>query len=159
MTAHAYEEDYLWGAQRILGDMFDFGVNTCNLDIDFIMDKFVESGVADNFAIGNPKYVAGMTGCEVLRTVLEKTGEKDPIERDIMYVDKSPEYWAGWAIAFYQWYKNYKFQDIKSIVPMSEIVKMYVLHEADVMKFVETMDKKQEKISDKIKDRLSCVSG
>lgn len=150
MTAHAYGEDYLWGAQRILGDMFDFGVNTCNLDIDFIMDKFVESGVADNFAIGNPKYVAGMTGCEVLRTVLEKTGEKDPIEVDIMYADKSPEYWAGWSIAFYQWYRNYKFQDIKAAVPMSKVVKMYIFHEADIMKFVEIMDKNWLAYSSKI---------
>lgn len=140
MIVHAYSEDYLWGAQRILGDMLDFGVNTCQLDMDFIMNKFIESGIADNFAIGNPKYVAGMTGCEVLRTVLEKTGEENPKENDIMYVDKSPEYWTGWSLAFYQWYRNYKFQEIQSKVPVSEVVKMYILHEADVMKFVEIMD-------------------
>lgn len=140
MTVHAYSEDYLWGAQRVLGDMLDFGVNTCQLDMDFIMNKFIESGIADNFAIGNPKYVAGMTGCEVLRTVLEKTGEENPKENDIMYVDKSPEYWTGWAVAYYQWYRNYKFQEIQSKVPVSEVVKMYILHEADVMKFVEIMD-------------------
>lgn len=142
MIVHAYSEDYLWGAQRILGDMLDFGVNTCQLDMDFIMNKFIESGIADNFAIGNPKYVAGMTGCEVLRTVLEKTGEENPKENDIMYVDKSPEYWTGWALAYYQWYRNYKFQEIQSKVPVSEVVKMYILHEADVMKFVEAMDKR-----------------
>lgn len=140
MTVHAYSEDYLWGAQRVLGDMLDFGVNTCQLDMDFIMNRFIESGIADNFAIGNPKYVAGMTGCEVLRTVLEKTGEENPKENDIMYVDKSPEYWTGWALAYYQWYRNYKFQEIQSKVPVSEVVKMYILHEADVMKFVEIMD-------------------
>lgn len=140
MTVHAYSEDYLWGAQRVLGDMLDFGVNTCQLDMDFIMNKFIESGIADNFAIGNPKYVAGMTGCEVLRTVLEKTGEENPKENDIMYVDKSPEYWTGWALAYYQWYRNYKFQEIQSKVPVSEVVKMYILHEANVMKFVEIMD-------------------
>lgn len=140
MIVHAYSEDYLWGAQRVLGDMLDFGVNTCQLDMDFIMNKFIESGIADDFAIGNPKYVAGMTGCEVLRTVLEKTGEENPKENDIMYVDKSPEYWTGWVVAFYQWYRNYKFQEIQSKVPVSEVVKMYILHEADVMKFVEIMD-------------------
>ena len=57
-----------------------------------------------------------------------------------MYVDKSPEYWTGWAVAYYQWYRNYKFQEIQSKVPVSEVVKMYILHEADVMKFVEIMD-------------------
>lgn len=142
MIVHAYEKDYLWGAQRILGDMCDFGVNTCHLDIDFIMRKFIESGIADNFAIGNPKYVAGMTGCELLRTVLDKTGEKEPTEADVMYADKTPEYWAGWAVAFYQWYRNCKFQVIQEVVPMSKVLKMYIFHEADIMKFVDVMDKK-----------------
>jgi len=31
---HAYNEDYVPLAQRILGDMFDFAVNSCDLDLD-----------------------------------------------------------------------------------------------------------------------------
>ena len=34
MEMRAYPSDYLTSAQRILGDMLDFAVNTCDLDID-----------------------------------------------------------------------------------------------------------------------------
>ena len=38
MVIHAYSDDYLTSAQRILGDMLDFAVNTYDMDID----KFFE---------------------------------------------------------------------------------------------------------------------
>lgn len=34
MVIHAYSDDYLTSAQRILGDMLDFAVNTYDMDID-----------------------------------------------------------------------------------------------------------------------------
>ena len=34
MTMCAYSEDYLSMAQKVLGDMLDFAVNTCDFDID-----------------------------------------------------------------------------------------------------------------------------
>lgn len=38
-----------------------------------------------------------------------------------MYLDKGPEYWAGWALAFYQWYSDASFMEILSAVSMEEI--------------------------------------
>ena len=32
MVIHAYPEDYITSAQRILGDMLDFAVNTYDID-------------------------------------------------------------------------------------------------------------------------------
>ena len=29
-----------------------------------------------------------------------------------MYQDKSPEYWSGWALAYYQWYTGKTFSKI-----------------------------------------------
>lgn len=37
MEMRAYPSDYLTSAQRILGDMLDFAVNTCDLDIDLYL--------------------------------------------------------------------------------------------------------------------------
>ena len=34
MAIHAYSDDYLTSAQRILGDMLYFAVNTYDMDID-----------------------------------------------------------------------------------------------------------------------------
>ena len=62
-----------------------------------------------------------------------------------MYPDKSPEYWAGWALAYYQWYTGKTFMRIYRAVSMTEILKMYpVFHEMDIMQFVDAMNKKMK---------------
>lgn len=143
MEIHAYNEDYLLPAQRVLGDMMDFAVYSCEMDADQIFRMFIISGAADQFGNGNPLYVAGMTGCELAREVMRESGMAMPDAADEMYLDKSPEYWAGWALAYYQWYRARTFQQIYRAVPVSEVLYLYpAFHEADIMKFVETMDEK-----------------
>ena len=58
-----------------------------------------------------------------------------------MYLDKSPEYWAGWALAYYQWFTCRPFMKINEAVPIHRIVQMYnVYHEMDITHFVDTMN-------------------
>ncbi|MBR6303638.1 MAG: hypothetical protein IKR35_07275, partial [Lachnospiraceae bacterium] len=60
-----------------------------------------------------------------------------------MYLDKSPEYWSGWAIAFYQWYSGKSFERIFEYISIEELLNMYpVFHEMDIMQFVDEIDKK-----------------
>ena len=112
MEIRAYPEEYLRFAQRILGDAFDFAVNTLNVDADAFTDAFLVSGRAAQFERGNPTYVAGMTGCELARDALDAVHFPYENRDDVMYLDKSPEYWAGWALAFYQWYTAKPFSMI-----------------------------------------------
>jgi len=46
MVIHAYSDDYLTSAQRILGDMLDFAVNTYDMDIDKFFEMFLVSNVS-----------------------------------------------------------------------------------------------------------------
>ena len=143
MMIRAYSEDYLWYAQRILGDMLDFAVNTYELDENEFWEMFLVSDVSEQFQTGNPSYVSGKTGCELVKEIIRTSGRKLPEFPDEMYPDKSPEYWAGWALAYYQWYTGKTFMRIYRAVSMTEILKMYpVFHEMDIMQFVDTMDKK-----------------
>ena len=143
MMIRAYDEDYVMSAQRILGDMMDFAVNTLEYEGDAFFSMFIVSGLALQFGKGNPSYVAGRTGCELAREVLRESGLKDPDVPDEMYLDKSPEYWSGWALAYYQWYTGRSFERIHKAVPVRMILEMYrTLHEADLMKFVAVMDEK-----------------
>ena len=83
-----------------------------------------------------------MNGCELAREVFRETKKEYNDVEDAMYLDKSPEYWAGWALAFYQWYVNKSFMSILSVCDLSDIVGMYgVYHEMDIMHFVEHMDR------------------
>ena len=146
MEIRAYSEDYLSYAQRIMGDMLDFAVNTYEIDIDRFFGMFLASDVSRQFQNGNPTYVAGKTGCELAKIVLHDTGKEWEDITDAMYLDKSSEYWCGWALAFYQWYTSRSFQKIYNAIKPSVILQMYpVYHEMDILHFVEEMNARWDK--------------
>ena len=133
MAIRAYDESYTAGAQNVLGHAVDFAVMTLNLDPDEFGNAFIVSEVSRQFADGNPRYVAGMNGCELARQVLSETHMPFTDAEDAMFLDKSPEYWAGWALAYYQWYSCRPFIDILTAVPFSRIIETYpVFHEMDI---------------------------
>lgn len=143
MEIRAYDEEYLNTAQAVLGHAVDFAVLTLELEPDVFGSSFAVSDVSVQFASGNPRYIAGMNGCELAREVLTSTHTTFKDQEDAMYLDKSPEYWAGWALAFYQWYSGRSFMEILKAVPLSEIIMMYsVYHETDIMHFADQMNLK-----------------
>ena len=95
MEMRAYPCDYLITAQRIMGDMLDFAVNTCGIDIEKFFGLFLMSDVSVQFQNGNPTYIAGKTGCELAKEVIIESGMQPVNVSDEMYLDKSPEYWLG----------------------------------------------------------------
>ena len=141
MEMRAYPFDYLTMAQRIIGDMLDFAVNTCEMDIEKFYGLFLMSDVSLQFENGNPTYIAGKTGCELAKEVVIESGLSPIMYEDEMYLDKSPEYWAGWALAYYQWYTCRTFIKINKAVPINKVVDMYdVYHEMDITQFVDTVN-------------------
>ena len=141
MAIRAYDEGYLTGAQNILGHAVDFAVMTLRLDPDIFGKAFVISDASKQFASGNPRYIAGMNGCELVRLVLNETRTAFQDAADSMFLDKSPEFWAGWALAYYQWYSCRPFMEILSVVPLSDMIRMYpVYHEMDILPFNDRMD-------------------
>ena len=111
------------------------------MDIDKFFEMFLVSDVSRQFETGNPTYVAGKTGCELVKEIIRDSGILMEDYPDEMYLDKSPEYWAGWALAYYQWYYGRTFSKIHRAVSMKEIRRMYeVYHEMDLVHFVERLD-------------------
>jgi DNA-binding Xre family transcriptional regulator len=145
----AYDELYLPLAQRVMGDMLDFSVNTLRVALGEFYKMFLVSGMAHQFEIGNPTYVAGKNGCEVARLVMDECGWRYPDAEDAMYLDKSQEYWIGWALAYYQWKTNRSFVEIEHSVPVESMYAMYpTLHEADLSLVVDVMDEKCREYAD-----------
>jgi DNA-binding Xre family transcriptional regulator len=133
---HAYNENYLNNADITLGEAMDYIVNDCGISGDEFMDMFIISEIAHEFERGNPKYVAGKSGIEIAEEVLEKIKGNRPSTQITFRENKTPEYWAGWALAQYQWYTASSFNNIQRNLPFSEIVKLYpTLHEVDITKF------------------------
>ena len=145
MRTFAYDEEYVTLAQRVMGDMLDYAVNTLNNELQNFYRMFLISGIARQFEIGNPAYVAGRNGCEVAMEVIVLSGLDMPEAEDLMYLDKSLEYWTGWALAYYQWKSGQSFRQIDHAVSIDTVCAMYdPLHEADIEKFVYIMNEKLE---------------
>ncbi|MCR4631755.1 MAG: helix-turn-helix transcriptional regulator [Treponema sp.] len=146
MMIHAYPESYLSDAQQNLGTMFDFALRVLNYDEDKFFIYFIQSDIARKFEHANPKYIAGMSGIELCENVLKKIDS--PSERlnfilpENFKTEYGVEFWTGWILAYYQWYSALKFSDLLEYgLTPSEVSSRYILHEADVSKFVETADK------------------
>lgn len=143
MMNYAYDELYILLAQRVLGDMYDYAVGTLHYTLAEFQKMFLVSSVSKQVEIGNPHYVAGKNGCEVAREVIASCTGEELLTEDIMYLDKSPEYWIGWSLAYYQWYRNVTFRQIEEVLPAEEMYAMYsTLHEADISLFVEILDER-----------------
>ena len=139
----AYSESYLSDAKDRLSQFFDYLINDCGMKADWVASIFLSSGYAEQFERGNPAILAGMSGIELARAVVEATYKKKKLPEPGYAEGLSPEYWAGWTLAEYQWYSGKRFRDIFEHVKLSEIIPMYsVYHEMDVSKFIETMDER-----------------
>lgn len=140
MAIRAYDEIYLSSAQNILGHAVDFAVMSLEISPQDFGNALAFSDIGKQFSMGNPRYVAGMNGCELARATLDDAKVPYPSIEDAMYLDKSPEYWAGWALAYYQWYTNRSFGEIFKAVTLEDIINMYPLyHEMDIVHFTERM--------------------
>lgn len=137
----AYSESYLSDAAENLGDMLAYAVNDCGYDADTFFNWFIISGLADQFGKGNPKYIAGLSGVELAREVVFQTNGTRPTVKDTQDIDRDSTYWAGWALAHYQWFSGLRFADlVRGGLTISRIKSLYILHEADISKFIEVAD-------------------
>lgn len=141
MMTHAYSESYLSNAKDRLSSFFDYAVNNCKLDPDWISELFIITGYAEQFERGNPAFVAGMSGVELAQEVIKKAYVHKELPLPTHSEEYSPEYWAGWVLAEYQWYSAKRFKDILKRIPLTRIISMYsVYHEMDITAFIEAME-------------------
>jgi len=158
MAICAYDELYLPGAQNILGHAVDFAVMTLAIEPNVFGNALAVSESAKQFSEGNPRYIAGMNGCELARFILDDVRVAYRESADEMFLDKSPEYWAGWALAHYQWFTALSFMEILRAISLDDIIRMYPLyHEMDLSHFVEQMDRfmKETYPQTRLRDRRS----
>ena len=139
----AYQEIYLSKAQSVIGDAFDYAVNACGIVGTDFVKLFIASSVSKRIENGEPAYLAGKSGIEIVREIVAETkGQELQIEPQERF-GRSKEYWIGWAIAYYQWYSGRKYSDIFKVLSFEDLQKMYyTLHEADITKFVDIVDSK-----------------
>ena len=138
----AYDETYLSGAQRRLGALFDFATCQLGKELPDVQSSFLAHPIAVRFAAGDPAIIAGRSGEELAFEVLAIDPSDLPhagewVQREFA----SPEYWTGWALAFYQWASGYSFEAIERRVHINDVRSLYTpYHEMDVRQFCDRMD-------------------
>ena len=137
----AYSRIYLADAEDCLASAFDYAVYDCKVSGDIFANVFARSELGRQFERGNPAVIAGLSGLDLVCEVLAPCGLLDEEPAPSYTHGRSPEYWAGWALAQYQWSRAYHFADIFSRVPFSRATSLYhPLHEADISIVCEQLD-------------------
>lgn len=137
----SYEEIYLDDCMENLGEMFDYAVNACGFRHDEYWELFLASGIAEEMGHGNPVFLCGRSGTELVMETLSKVGyETDYPPVQIEY-DRSPEYWSGWILAYYQWFSKRSFGEIYRCISMKSVCDMYsVYHEMAEQQFADAVE-------------------
>lgn len=136
----AYNELYVNNAMVTLATMLDYAVNSNHENIDVIFKKFIDSGYNSIFEKGDPAIITGKSGVE-LYNLIKYNGYGNCYNLPYCSFNRSPEYWLGWSLAYYQWYTITSFRDIHKQISLSEMLTWYnTLHEADLSRFVEMLD-------------------
>lgn len=138
---HAYDKVYLDKTRTALGRMLDFAVYDLEYDVSEFFELFITSGVADRFGKGDFTLIAGMSGVELAYEVLERSNIEVKRLEPHYAVNRSEEYWTGWALAYYQWETAMSFGEIVRYVPIRDILALHSpYHEMDIRQFVDQMN-------------------
>lgn len=133
----AYSELFFNDAQDWLGEFFETSVYVLNMEIKEVWKRFILSRYSILFGSGDPFTICGKSGSEVAFELCGKRVDELPF-----IYDRPPEYWLGWALAYYQWEKNIPFIFIAKSVDIETILLMYKkYHEMDVTHFCNEMDR------------------
>lgn len=140
---HAYNDKYINDVMKNLGAFFDIAINDLNYKPNLIADMFVSSDIANAIENGVPNYLSGKSATEMLSELL-----KENINIVNVPQDRTPEYWAGWILAYTQWYLNKSFKDILQTLSFEMLISMYYpYHEAPESKTVNYIQELFPKVS------------
>ena len=138
MEIRAYPETYLSGVMHTMAALLDYAVNVKQQNIDIFFRRFITQGFALQLEQSNPVAITGRSCAELYQMIA--VDYTTPVCQ-YLPSDRSPEYWTGWALAYYQWYTCRTFSEIIAVVPVSAMRNWYdTLHEADLMRFVDTLE-------------------
>lgn len=138
---HAYQEIYLNRAMTTMGDLFDSAVYEYDLTATEFISLFLGSTACRRMEQGDSGYLLGKSGTEIAYEIILEVTEKKKKPEIKMQYGRSPEYWCGWAVCYYQWLTSRRYAEIFEAVTIGEMLSLYpTLHEADVTKFADVLD-------------------
>jgi len=158
---NAYDYDLLPRAQRVMGWMFDTGMNFYGVELKHFYHMFLNSSVSKKIEVGSSSVIEGRSGRELAFDILEANGYQDLCKPEYYTLDRSQSYWLGWVLAYYQWVKGIPFSKITDEVGIDTYWNMYdKYHEMDITQFVDGVDeiRRRAQTESRLK-RFRCYAG
>jgi len=130
MAIQSYNETYLHYVAENLGAMFEYSAQM-KINPEIFWNTFVNSNLAKQIEIGNPKYLT----CSALDYLKEIYPDKN-FKPNMNNFNIDCFYWSGWILAQFQYHTGYSFYKINKYLPIEKVIDLYsTLHEADITKF------------------------
>lgn len=143
---HSYDEIYTVKAQTALGQMLRYAVEDLQMGLNEFWDMFLISGIADLFGKGDYRFLVGMSGVETAWEVVWRMTGAWPQTKPSFHLEKSPVYWTGWILAWYQWYSGRSFRRIDEFLKPEQVKEMYSpYHEMDSLQFADAAEEIRRK--------------
>ena len=137
-----YDELYLSDAIKSLSTVFDYLLNDCKIESELFTFIFANSRYIKLLENGAPHIISGISGEELSLKILNDVFPNVVFPERKHNINKSPEYWTGWALAQYQYYSSRSFKEIFFRIKLSKIIDMYnPYHEMDIEHFINAIDK------------------
>lgn len=140
MMIPVYQESLLRNAQNNIGYCFDYLINDCDLSISKTMDYFRLSSISKQFERGNTKFILGSSGYELGMDILSEIEQREEFHTPTYHEVPTKEYWAGTALAYFQWKTNKTFEQIFNVITLQSIRNMYqTYHQVSFEKFTDDL--------------------
>ena len=149
----AYSELYLSDASLALGSMLESAVYLFGVELSAFWRLFLNSHVSDDFGHGLSGTVSGKSGWELAAEILDDAGVEFRREKPHGVAGRSREFWAGWALAQYQWKSGLAFREIESFAPLKDLLLMYSpYHEMEIGQFIYAIERRRTVVGKMGKD-------
>lgn len=140
----AYSELYLSDASLALGSMLESAVYLFGVELSAFWRLFLNSHVSDDFGHGLSGTVSGKSGWELAAEILDDAGVEFRREKPNGVAGCSREFWAGWALAQYQWRSGLTFREIEAFAPLKDLLLMYSpYHEMEIGQFIDAIERRR----------------
>ena len=131
---------------RTLGEAVDFALCDQGLSPIELTTILLNSLEMKQFERGVTRVVCGKSGDELARETIAGAGLKPAECRESYPLDRSPQYWAGWVLAYTQWACGLGFSDLFEVAPLDWIIGSYhPFREASEDKFAQIVIDKWNK--------------
>lgn len=104
-SRHPYDKMYLEEVMWNIGHLYQYSVDVLGVSIEKLTDDFINSEFAKGIERGNPHYMVGFTGSEILERLYS-------VEVPEVGIVPRREYWIGYALALIQWELGISFKEV-----------------------------------------------